>query len=39
MAVKAPTPWQTGNYGGSKNASVLVGGKAAAKIMKRRDAC
>jgi acetyl-CoA decarbonylase/synthase complex subunit epsilon len=36
MAAKAPTPWQTANYGGSKNASVLVGGKAAAKIMKKK---
>lgn len=36
MAVKAPTPWQRANYGGTKNASVLVGGKAAAKMMKKK---
>ena len=35
MAVKAPAPWQIANYG-SKNASVLVGGKAAAKMMKKK---
>ncbi|MEM3585990.1 MAG: CO dehydrogenase/acetyl-CoA synthase complex subunit epsilon [Candidatus Jordarchaeaceae archaeon] len=36
MAAKVATPWQKANYGGSKNASVLVGGKAAAKIMKKK---
>ena len=39
MASKIPTPWQIANFRGPKTASVLVSGKAAAKMMKKKKRC
>ncbi|MEM3563418.1 MAG: CO dehydrogenase/acetyl-CoA synthase complex subunit epsilon [Candidatus Jordarchaeaceae archaeon] len=39
MAAKAPTPWQSANWGGSKNASVLMSGQVAAKMIKKKKRC
>ncbi len=39
MAAKAPTPWQTANFRGPKTASVLISGKVAAKMIKKKKRC